>query len=283
MPEADQLPDAYSCRLGLTRVNVAENPLVLGLGHLRALECVRLERVADHAGALGPLIERLDELVVDGILHQDPRGGSTYLALIRHDACVAPPHSLLKVCIIEDQQRGLASSFQGDVLHCAACSLHDLLAGSGRAGKGDLVDVNVRGYSRARDLAVAVDDVDHARREAGFFDQIGKIQHAQGRLLRQLEHYGVAARERRSKLPGCHQQRKVPWDDLTAHADWLADGVGQLRRADVDDLAVVLVSVAAIVLVDIDHFGHVDIQGVVVHLAVVPGVDGRESLGMLLG
>ena len=49
-------------------------------------------------------------------------------------------------------------------------------------------------------------------------DQLRQPQRRERRLLGGLEHHGVAAGERRAELPGRHQQREVPRDDLAHHA-----------------------------------------------------------------
>ncbi len=51
-------------------------------------------------------------------------------------------------------------------------------------------------------------------REVALGDDLGQRQRRQRRRLGGLEHDGVAGRERRSELPGGHQQREVPRDDL---------------------------------------------------------------------
>ena len=71
-------------------------------------------------------------------------------------------------------------------------------------------------------LAVAGDDVDDARREAGLLEQLAEAQRRERRLLGRLQHDGVAAGERDAELPRRHQQREVPRDDLADDADRLA-------------------------------------------------------------
>ena len=52
-------------------------------------------------------------------------------------------------------------------------------------------------------------------------------QHDRGRrLLGRLEHDGVAGGQRRGELPGGHQQREVPRDDLADDAERLVEVVG---------------------------------------------------------
>src|SRR6516162_119862 len=48
-----------------------------------------------------------------------------------------------------------------------------------------------------------------------------------GGLLGCLEYHRATRRHRWRDLPSRHQQREVPWDDLSGHADWLSQRVGQ--------------------------------------------------------
>ncbi len=113
----------------------------------------------------------------------------------------------------------------------------DLAADGRRPGEGDLVDVGMVDQ-RGPGLAVAREDVQHARREADLERELAEPQRAQRRLLGGLQHDRAARRQRRPELPGGHQQREVPGDDLPAHADRFAAGVavhvrgrdGQHRR-----------------------------------------------------
>ena len=104
--------------------------------------------------------------------------------------------------------------------------LDDELADLGRSGEGDLVDIRMLGQRRARCLAEAGDDVDHAGGDAGLEDQLAEAQRRERRLLGGLEHDGAARRQGRRQLPGRHHQRKVPGDDLADDTDGLPQGVG---------------------------------------------------------
>ena len=73
--------------------------------------------------------------------------------------------------------------------------------------------------------AVAVDDVQHARRQQ-VGDQLGQHEDADRRALGRLEHHAVAGAQRRGQLPGRHQDREVPRDDLADHAERLVEVVG---------------------------------------------------------
>jgi len=253
--------------LGLAGLDVAEHFLVLRLGDLRALEGFVVERVADLADGLDLLLELVAELVVDGVLDQDARGGGADLAHVRHDADVAPLDGLVEVGVFEDEQRRLAARLQRDVLHVHGGHLHDLPAGRGAAGEGDLVDIEMRGDGRAAVFAVAVQHVHHARREAGFFDQGGEIEDRERSLLGGFDDDRVAARQRRPKLPRRHRERVIPGDDLPAHAEWLTKRVRELGGRGVDDLAVDFVCVAAVVLQYAGDLCNVFVQGDLVWLA----------------
>ena len=80
--------------------------------------------------------------------------------------------------------------------------------------------------------AEALHHVDHAaRQDVG--DQLHERHDRHRRLLGRLEHHAVSGRERGRQLPGGHQQREVPRDDLRHHAQRLVEVVGDgvARRA----------------------------------------------------
>ena len=85
-------------------------------------------------------------------------------------------------------------------------------------------------------LAVARDNIDYAGRQRDLLQHLGKEQSGEGSELGRFQHDRVAGGECRSNLPGEHQQREIPWDDLAANADrFVADEcfVPQLRPTGV--------------------------------------------------
>ena len=66
-----------------------------------------------------------------------------------------------------------------------------------------------------------------------------------GGLASYLQDHRVACCQCWGNLPGRHEERKVPGDDLRTHADGLVQRVGPERAVDGDCLAVNLVSPAA--------------------------------------
>ena len=129
--------------------------------------------------------------------------------------------------IAEDDGGRFAAQLEGDLLQIAGGRLDDQLADLGGAGEGHLVDIVMGGERRTRRLAIAGQDIDHALGEAGFLDQLAQAQRAERRLLGDLEDDGAAGRQARPQLPGRHEQREVPGDDLADDADGLAHRVGQ--------------------------------------------------------
>ena len=106
-----------------------------------------------------------------------------------------------------------------------AGGLGDDAAGGGGAGEGDLGDALRGGQRHAGFAAKAVDDVQHARRQQ-VGDQLGQDQDGHRGRFGRLEHDTVTGAEGRGQLPGGHQDREVPRDDLADDAERLVDVVG---------------------------------------------------------
>ena len=120
-------------------------------------------------------------------------------------------------------------------------------------GEGDLVDVGMRHEGRAGGLAHPVEDVDDPGREARLAGQLGHAQGRQRRLLGRLHHDRVAAGQGGAPLPGQHQEREVPGDDLADHADRLTQGVREEAAADRDRPPLDLVRPAGVVSERVDR------------------------------
>ena len=206
-----------------------------------------MEGITDLADGFHPLLEEGDEVVVDAVLHQDSGRGGADLAHVGHDAHMAPFDRLVEIRVREHDQGGFTTRFERDVLHVYAGGLHDLFAGGGGAGESDLVDIQVRGNGVAGVSAVTIEDVDDAGGKAGFFDELGEVENAEGRLLGGFHHDGIPACEGGTQFPRCHDQWIIPRDNLPAHPDGFSNRVRQFVRACIDDLAVDLVRVATVV------------------------------------
>ena len=144
--------------------------------------------------------------------------GAADVALVEEDAVDDALDGLVERGVVEDDVGRLAAELERDPLVGAGDGPRDRLADLGRAGERDLVDVGVPDQ-RLAGPAGAGDDVDDARRQVGLLADLREQQRGQRRGLGRLEHHGVAAGERGRDLPGQHQQREVPRDDLAGHAE----------------------------------------------------------------
>lgn len=265
----------------LAGLDVAHDAVKLELGDLRSLEGVLGEGVANLV-LQRALLEALQELVVDGLVDQDPRAGAAALPVVEVDAKVDPRDGVVDVGVREDDVGRLTTQLQRDLLEVAlGRRLQDLTADQGRAREGDLVDIHVVRDGRTCDAAKAREDVDDARREASLLDQLGGIQTRQRGLLSRLQHDGVARRDGGADLPGPHEQGEVPRDDLAADTNGLVAGVVEAAGVGVDGLAVDLVGPAAVVTDAASRVGHVQ-PGHAHSLAIVKGFDVGEDLGITL-
>ena len=105
------------------------------------------------------------------------------------------------------------------MLEMVGGGLRDGDAGLARTGEGDDRDVRMADERASGGLAEAVHDVDDARRATRVGQDLDEALGEQRRVLRGLQHDGVAADERRSELPGRDGDRKVPRRDRADDAD----------------------------------------------------------------
>ena len=101
--------------------------------------------------------------------------------------------------------------------------------GLDRAGEGDAAHQRMADQRRARLLAIAGDDIEHARREAGLRRELGEAQRGQRRLLGRLEHRRAAGGQRRRQRAGRHAERIVPGHDMGGDAE-------RLQQREVDEV-----------------------------------------------
>lgn len=199
--------------------DLPHDAVVLELRYLGSLECVCGEWVADFVGC-SPLLERIDELVIDTLLHVDSGSRTATLAVVEEHTEIDPGNGVFEIGIIEDDVGALATKFQRHLLQVRASGgLHDLSSDNGATGEGDLVDVHVGGHCGTGDLAEAGDDVDDAWWEAGLFDELPGHESSEWSLLGALDDDGVAAGDDGADLPCPHEEWEVPWDDLGADTD----------------------------------------------------------------
>ena len=140
------------------------------------------------------------------------------MTLVEEDAVHDALDRLVHGRVLEHDVGGLAAQFQGHLLARGRAGAGDLLADLGGAGERHLLDAGVL-HQRPAGLPRPGDDVDHARRQVGLLADLSEDQRGQRGGLGGLQHHRVAAGQRGGDLPGQHQQREVPRDDLAGHAE----------------------------------------------------------------
>ena len=163
------------------------------------------------------------EFSSDALLHEKPGSGAADLALIEPDRIDDTFNGSIEISIFMNDEGRLAAQFQRKLLARTGGGLADEPADFGRTGEGDLVDIGMINECRTR-LAVACDDVDDARRQACLAADFGEGQGRERREFGGLQDHGVTGGEGGCDLPGQHEQREIPRNDLPAHADRLIAG-----------------------------------------------------------
>ena len=172
---------------------------------------VVVPRVAEDV-LVGEAVEELEELLGHGVLDEEPRPREADLAgvveLTGRLAC-----RRLEIAVGEDEQRPLASELAGEGDEVLRRGDADVPGRLGRAGERDPPHVRVRDERRADLLPDPLDDVEHARREAGLVDEVGEQRAGQRRPLCGLQHHRRPGGEGGRGLPGREHERRVPGRD----------------------------------------------------------------------
>ena len=100
----------------------------------------------------------------------------------------------------------------------------DVLGDRGRADEGHRLDLGV-GQQFVDGGLVALEHIEHPRRQAGLGPQPGQPQRRRGILLRRLQDDGVACSDGDGEEPHRHHGREVERADDTDRSQRLADGV----------------------------------------------------------
>ncbi len=171
--------------------------------------------------------------------YQQARGDGAALAGMEHQD--GGGHGLGEVGgVFQDDGGGLAAEFEEDALHGFRALTHDMLADGGGAGEGDEVDARVGDQHLARHGRVGGgDDVEDARREAGFLRQLAEDDTGQRCVRGGFEDDGAAGEQRGDDLLGIDVKREIPRRDGADHADGLVHGLA-LRGEAVSLLGAVI-------------------------------------------
>ena len=215
-------------------------------------------------------------------MRQHARAGRADLSGIEEDAGGGRLAGGLDVGIVEDHVGGLAAEFERDPFEVAGGAAQDAAADAGRAGERHLVDIGMIDQRVADDAAGAGDDVEHARRQAGFQRQFADPQRRQRGQFGRLHHDGAAAGQRRRQLPHPDHQREIPRHDHGDDADRLAHGVGQRVVAGRDHFAADLVGPAGVIGQRVDRGRQILAQHARDRLAGIEAFQRCDFIGVLL-
>ena len=272
-PEYGALGDAGGdVRLDLVAVRGAGQRPGLGLLVERAAE-------ADPSGAVH---DRVDELVVDRLLDDEPGAGRADLAGVQEHGGEREVERDLEIGVGEDDVGVLAAELQGDLLHGAGGGGHDPAAGLQAAGERHQVDARV-GRQRGAGLGAGAEhEVADAGGESGLLEQLHQVDGGVRGELARLEHEGVAGGQAGRDLPGHLEERVVPRGDQAADADRLVDDpADDVGVAGVDDPAGLLRRDVAVVAEDGDDVGDV-VLALDEALAGVERLHPRDRVGVAL-
>jgi hypothetical protein len=215
----------------------------------------------------------LDEALVDRLLDQRAARAGADLALVEGEQHQALDGLVEEVVVgrhhvVEEHVGALAAQLQRGRDQVGGGRLRDHLAGGGAAGEGDLGDALAGGQrvpaSRPKPLTML-------STPGGSRSAISSTSTRMliGRALGGLEHHAVAGAQRRRQLPGRHQDREVPGDDLADHAERLVEVVGDGVGVDLAERPFLRAHAAGEVAEVVDRQRDVGVQRLADRLAVV--------------
>ena len=216
------------------------------------------------------------------LLDEEARPGAAHLSGTEEHAEEGPLHGGIEIGVAEDNVGRLAPELEGDALQCARRLAVNLLPHLGRAGEGDLVDQGMVDERAAGRRSEAGDDVDYAGRNPGFEQELPQTERGERRLLGGLQHGGVAAGKCGRELPGTHEEREVPGDDLPAHSHRLAQGEVEEGGVRGVRLAVEFGHPAGVVTEGLGGGRDVDVPALRERLPVVERLELRQLVAVLL-
>src|SRR5256712_9519547 len=154
--------------------------------HLRLL----VQWVADAEGS-DSRQERVEELVPDRFVQEDPGSGDARLALIVERGEERSLNGSVQIRVVEDDVRAFPPELQKRSLQVRCGLPHDLLADLDGTGEADLVDPGMAREGRPGDRALSRDNVHGPGREPGLLREPRDFERAQRRVLCWLQDYGV--------------------------------------------------------------------------------------------
>jgi hypothetical protein len=126
-----------------------------------------------HPPLTSDLLERLQELLSNTLLHVYPAVRHTSLSTIPEDAEFRALYCRFDICIFEDERWAFSSKLENNFLQIRLCG-SDLNGSTspGAACEGDSSDSHMQTHSIAGDQTMTVNNVDYSWWESAFFDPL---------------------------------------------------------------------------------------------------------------
>ena len=159
--------------------------------------------------------------------------------------------------------------------------MHDEPAGRRLAGERDFGDAVARRERLARFQAKAVHDIENALGQQ-VADQLHQNHDRGRRLLGWFEDDAVARRQRGRKLPNRHQDREIPGNDLTDHAERLMEMISDRVVVDLGERPFLRPDRAGEITEMVDRERQIGGHRLADRLAIVPGFGRRQHLEIRL-
>ena len=203
------------------------------------------------------------------------------------------------VHIGKDDVGALATKLQRNTLYRVSGVFRHSHAATGRAGEGHHVHIWMAGERRSDNRALAIDQIEDARRHTRFMQDLGIEHRRQRGEFGRLQDHGAAGGERRGNLEHHLVHRPVPRRDETANPDgFLQDHIAiagrfefellqrldeALQMADADDGLRFLRQRARCAHLCGDRFCHLVIAGLVDRKNALQQLDPLGLAGLRIG
>ncbi len=188
------------------------------------------ERVTEADLPLDRRLQRLDELVVNGLVYEEPLAGGAALPGAEKRGGQARLGGSFDVCVVQDDHRAVSAQFEERRLACRSC--RDVQAGRHRADEADGMRTGITGDLVAYDRTGTEHHREHAGGQLRVDDAFGQLHGADGCRRRRGPDDGVSGRERGCDHLGGHRVRPVPRSDDTDDAARYAVREDAFRRID---------------------------------------------------
>jgi len=139
--------------------------------------------------------------------------------------------SEVKISILKDNERGVSTKLQADLLQGTSSKLGKVLSNASRTSERYLLDERVCAQLSSSLAVASGKNLDSGRRKAGLDGELGESKSGVGSLGGGLDDDGASGSQSGSNLAGDHGGGEVPGGDDAANTDGLPDGhEGGMRR-----------------------------------------------------